>query len=408
MKFDQTLISFVSKDIKNGKVPMLIGEPGIGKSSWIEDLAKSLQTQCFTLAVNQLADKADLTGARLVPTADGKNYKQVFYPHEVIMDAVQYAEDHNRETPILFLDEINRTTADVTSAALSIPTLRRIGSIQLPANLKVIIAGNDKGNVASLDEASISRFVLYRVAPDPATFLQISPNLNIFVKNVITKQPQLLFCKSIEVANANAGGDDDDDNNNSTLIIDDILMDGEGMQQISTPRTVTALSDWLNEFKNDELVSLMATPATVEGIETNVLMEGIVGHIGYTNLAVAIAEEIRVGINTVSNNAVSNTPVMPQCWQTLKSQPDVVQLDNFVSTMTKQELSASLVYAIYEKVDNAAIINALVKSPNMALEPADMTMLMGLISNVDYDADNWKILINSGSPIGTMMEMFDR
>ena len=147
MKFNSILTNFVSKDLSVGKVPMLLGEPGIGKSSWTEALAASMQTKCFTLAVNQLADKADLTGARLVPTGTDGNYKQVFYPHEVIMDAVEYANDHPRETPILFLDEINRTTADVTSAALSIPTMRRIGSIKLPANLRVMIAGNDKGNI---------------------------------------------------------------------------------------------------------------------------------------------------------------------------------------------------------------------------------------------------------------------
>ena len=81
-KFDETLMDFVRRDIEHGSIPMLLGEPGIGKSSWLANLADLLHTKCFTLACNQLADKADLTGARLVPVVDDKGsttgYKQVF------------------------------------------------------------------------------------------------------------------------------------------------------------------------------------------------------------------------------------------------------------------------------------------------------------------------------------------
>ena len=164
MKFNDTLMKMVDKDIERGLIPMLLGEPGIGKSSWVIALGKRNCTQVFVLPCNQLADKADLTGARLVPITDDNgaivDYDQVFYPHSVINRAIRYAEEHPRENPILFMDELNRTTPDVTSECLSIPTLRAIGNKKLPANLRVITAGNDKGNITSLDEASISRFVL--------------------------------------------------------------------------------------------------------------------------------------------------------------------------------------------------------------------------------------------------------
>ena len=192
----ENLDLLVPADLDANKVPMLIGEPGIGKSSWVEALARRMGTQCFTLAVNQLADKADLTGARLVPVQkpDGStDYEQVFFPHQVINQAIAYAEEHPAETPILFLDEINRTTPDVTSEALSIPTARSIGNRKLPMNLKVLTAGNDKGNVQSLDQASITRFVLYRVQPDIATFLAVNPDLSPYVVNVLKKNPGFLF-----------------------------------------------------------------------------------------------------------------------------------------------------------------------------------------------------------------------
>lgn len=407
MKFDNTLISFVTKDLNAGKIPMLLGEPGIGKSSWTEALAASMQTKCFTLAVNQLADKADLTGARLVPTGNGDNYKQVFYPHEVIMDAVEYADQHNRETPILFLDEINRTTADVTSAALSIPTMRRIGSVKLPPNLRVMIAGNDKGNITSLDEASISRFVLYRTEPDTQTFLGLTDTLSPFIRNVLTKNPHLIFCKSIDAAVVSTGKkkDDDDEDEDVQFSIDDIITDGEGMQQITTPRTIMALSDWLNAFSKDELIQLMATPATVEGIDTNALMEGIVGHAGYTNFSVCVENEIRSTVNTLSVAAATKTPKMPNCYTTLKSQPDMLALQNYVAGLNEAELSAAIVYAIFEKVDNKTILLELTRVATK-INPDDMQMLMSMVAAEDYDKDNWETVTNSGTKIGLVLEMY--
>ena len=408
MKFNSMLTNFVTKDLNAGKIPMLLGEPGIGKSSWTEALAASMQTKCFTLAVNQLADKADLTGARLVPTGTQGNYKQVFFPHETIMDAVEYAESHPRETPILFLDEINRTTADVTSAALSIPTMRRIGSIKLPANLRVMIAGNDKGNITSLDEASISRFVLYRTEPDTQTFLELRDDLNPFVRAALTKNPSLIFCKSIEVANANASSDgnsNDDDDNDASFSIDDIITDGEGMQQITTPRTIMSLSDWLNQFDKDELIQLMATPATVEGINTNLLMEGIVGHAGYTNFAVCVENEIHVRVNAMTAAVSSRTPKMPKCYPDLKRCPDMTALQTFIAGMNEAELSATLVYAIYEKADNANLLQQVAARVNK-IAPDDMTMLMSLITSEEYDKENWETVLNSGTKIGNALEMY--
>jgi MoxR-like ATPase len=132
MKFNDTLLDVIKVDLEVGLTPALMGEPGIGKSSFVEELARSMNTKAFVLPCNQLADKADLTGARLVPTADGKSYSQVFYPHHVVQEAIEYALANPRENPILFLDEINRTTPDVTSAVLTMETLRRLGSVELP------------------------------------------------------------------------------------------------------------------------------------------------------------------------------------------------------------------------------------------------------------------------------------
>lgn len=399
MQFNDTLMLCVRRDLDNNLIPMLLGEPGIGKSSWLTNLANLMHTKCFTLACNQLADKADLTGARLVPTGNDE-YKQVFYPHAVIHEAIEYAEAHPRETPILFLDELNRTTPDVTSEALSIPTMRSIGSKQLPANLRVVIAGNDKGNVTSLDEASVSRFVLYRVSPDTNTFLSLDPNLNIFVKNVLQAHPECIFCKKLVVAVSGSQKDDDDDD----VGIDDILEDGDDMAQITTPRTLSGVSAWLNSFSNQELLELLTDTHMEDGVEVSALQEAIEGHVGRTNFSTYLLAEIANGITRTNNQTNAMTVGKPAVYDQMKQCGDMTTLNAFVAGMNENDKSGCLLYAIYEKTDNTIYINALAKNINK-LMPSDMKTLMGLARVDQLDSENVHALLATNSGISNALSV---
>lgn len=354
MKFDQTLTQLVLDLIEDEKsIPMLLGEVGIGKSSFFEVLGKELNTQVFSLSCNQLADKADLTGARLVPTDDNK-YKQVFFPHETIMNAIKYAEENPRETPLLFLDEINRTTPDVTSALLSIPTARKIGSVELPSNLRVAVAGNDKGNITSLDEASISRFMLIHIEPDSNTFINLDENLNIYVKNVLQKYPDTIFCKTIVNIENNEENDEDQD------FIEDIFDADNEMKQLTTPRTIASLSRYLNKKSNDDLKAMLVS---ITNNDTTLLQEIIEGFVGYTKFTQKLLEEIINGINTNQTNTAQRAKaVKPNCYDELKSKASIQELQDFIiNSMTEKERSESLVYALYEKEDNKIYIEELAK-----------------------------------------------
>lgn len=402
-KFDSTLMNFVRKDIDNGLIPMLLGEPGIGKSSWLMALADLMHTKCFVLACNQLADKADLTGARLVPVTDKDgnitSYKQVFYPHAVIHDAIEYAKANPRETPLLFMDELNRTTPDVTSEALSIPTLRAIGSVSLPDNLRVIIAGNDKGNVTSLDEASISRFALYRVGPDTSTFLGLDPELNVFVKKVLQAHPECIFGKTVAkvVASQSAQKDDDDD---EAVNIDEILDDGEEMNQITTPRTISAVSRWLNQFSNQELIEALANTYLSDGEEMNALQEGIEGHVGHTAFAALLIQEIAAGLTTSVNNQANAVIVgKPSCYDAMKACTDMTALNEFIANMSDREKSGAILYLLYEKTDNTVFIQAL--APNIdRLDGADGRLLPQLAAQNELDQQNTEALAATGTALG--------
>lgn len=392
-KFDETLMLLVRHDLENGNIPMLLGEPGIGKSSWVEDLAKTMNTTCFTLACNQLADKADLTGARLVPCGKNANgedqYKQTFYPHAVIQEACQYAEANPREYPILFMDELNRTTPDVTSEALSIPTMRKIGSTRLPANLRIVTAGNDKGNITSLDTASISRFVLYPVAPDKDTFIRVNPELNEFIKRVLNAHPEVLFCKDLTVnVHAQNSGDDDEDGDQNS-IIEAILEEGDEMVQMTTPRTLTYLSKWLNSFTNQELNALLGTTIIdKDGKTISVLEAGVQGHVGRTNFSTLLMSEIANGIMTIQNQTNVASIQKPNCYDMVKAAQDMTQLNAIVSGLAKNELAALGAYLITENADNKVYLNAVMPY----IDPNEFTtyykILFAMNSEERLDSEN--------------------
>ena len=406
MKFNQDLTDVVNNCLDNNLIPMLLGEPGIGKSSWLEALAVSRHTKCFTLACNQLADKADLTGARLVPIPDENgnivDYKQVFYPHSVIHDAIEYALENPRETPILFLDELNRTTPDVTSEALSIPTMRSIGNKKLPLNLKVVIAGNNKGNVTSLDSASVSRFVLLNVDPDTETFLGLDQNLNPFVRKVLEQHPECIFCKTITIADNSKK--DDDDGSDSDLNIEDIIDDGEEMSQLTTPRTISGVSRWLNSCQQTTLLSWLNNVHQRDGEEVSLLQEILEGFTGKTNFTLFLLAEIASGIMSVASPAAQVNVGKPSCYDNFKACSDLTSLNDFISNMSQNEKSGTLLYLLFEKTDNNAYIRAL--APNIdTITPSDMKVLMKLSATDKLDAENVRSLITSGTPIASTLDV---
>ena len=401
MKFNDTLMRLVDADIASGLIPMLLGEPGIGKSSWVEALGQRNGTKVFVLPCNQLADKADLTGGRLVPIEGTDDYKMVFYPHAVIMDAIHYAQAHKREFPILFMDELNRTTPDVTSEALSIPTLRSIGSIKLPDNLRVITAGNDKGNITSLDEASISRFVLYRVAPDVDTFLGLDANLNPFVKQVLLDHPETIFCKKIRVATGTSNDPDDEDDQ---VDIDSIIDDAEEMNQIATPRTISGVSRWLNNFNNQQLIELLTDTRTIDGVEVSSLQEALEGHTGKTSFTAFLLAEIASKVSTVNNQANAINVTKPQCYDKMKACPDMASLEAFVEQMSDMERSSSLVYALYERADNTKFLNILAPATPIIQTP-DMKILMTLYANDLLDEGNRDALLKCNCQLSNTLSM---
>lgn len=127
------------------------GQPGIGKSSLVEEFARSLGMDCVSLMGTQLAAE-DLIGVpELVDTSAGRASR--FAPPTVLA---------RQEPFVLFLDELNSASHDVQKAFYSLILDQRIGELVLPKGSVVIGAGNrsqDNAITRPLPTALVNRMV---------------------------------------------------------------------------------------------------------------------------------------------------------------------------------------------------------------------------------------------------------
>lgn len=361
-KLNETLKKSIIANLNSNVVPILIGEPAIGKSSFIESLGQELGSKTFTLQCNELSEKADLTGARTIPIDDKKTkFKQIFFPHADAMDAIEYALAHPNEPVLLFMDEINRTNSDVTSALLSVPTRRKIGNVELPQNLKVIIAGNDKGNIVALDEASISRFVIYKVVPDVDTFLKHNQDINPLIEDLLLTERELIQCKPINLLKTDDDPDTDEDDQSYDMIMS--MIDDDSMEQFTAPRTITALSRYLNSMSEDDLKQLEFETADIELRgdikESTLLFETLIGHTGHTEFTIKLYNKINDQLRNIQTQSVKK----PYGYDDFVQKPNLTtsEIQDYISKLSDDEKSQFLIYTLTDKENNVATLRTIIK-----------------------------------------------
>lgn len=359
MKFDNTLTVTVNALLNTGSIPFLNGEAGIGKSSWVMALAEERNTQCFTTTCNQLGDKCDLTVAKTVPIPGTDDYMQKFFPSAMLQKAIDYAKAHPNEKPILFLDELNRTTSDITSALLSLATARMLGNVTLPDNLLMIAAGNDKGNITPLDSASISRFWTINVLPDYDTFLRVNPDLNRLIRKTLAQNPEkYLLCKQDE----NTIGDD---------------VDPESLQ-FTTPRTISSLSRWLNEIPREDLINICMLATSSGASNKTEIYEIITGFTGETEFSKVLlsnlTKEVETDKLTMKKKSASAYSKKPKFLTEIEAKKTIDEVVEAIQDATTNDVSNALTYQLAHIQDNGAnndrrIFETLVRK----LEPKELT-----------------------------------
>ena len=392
--------------------PFILGEPGIGKSSVVRAMCEENGWHFFELLCNQLGDRADLTGCRSVKTTEnvsGKDeeiWKQVFFPHQSIQDAITCAKNNPDDIVVLFLDEINRTSSDITSAILSFTTARKIGTYEFPPNVRFVVAGNDKGNVVALDSASISRFFKIKLRPSAATYMGIEGQLNPYVKQVLTQNPGFIFGKGAPIVTSQVSDGDDGNFTNEYEAFDE----ASGFEQITTPRTISGLNAFLNAC-SDAMLNHYATAIAKDaetGEEVSMLQTIVQGHVGNTpfanELCKVISTAVSSGLMQQANNVVA--PTRPAVYNQIKRCADRQTRDSMIARLSDREKSEIILYACYEKgVNNADLINAVMThfSGNV-LSDGLSPQFCNLKSHDQLDPDNYAALIATGTTLAVTMK----
>lgn len=385
MQLNTQFAAILESDMKNGNlIPMMLGAPGIGKSSIIEYICRKNGWKFFALLCNQLAMQADLTGCRTMEyvNAQGeKEFKQVFFPHAVIKDAIEAAKADPNQIVVLFLDEINRTTAAVTSAILTFITARTIGTEKLPDNIKLVAAGNDDGNVVALDQASISRFILRRCEPDATTFLGLG-KIHPVIEELLKTQPALIYQTKNAVVDENA---------------DEIFSEEENdFQQIATPRTIMGLNVALLE--NAKLVSMMDEAG---------LKEYVTGFTGETLFTEAVVTSIMANKYKLVTPTAIEAPTRPACLDVLMAQQTITDIQAIANGLTDEDRSAAMLYMIYDKTTNYNNVMSEVLASygkNMLLGDAQQR-LTTIINSGEFNRDAYDVIMSATTDLSNVFKM---
>jgi hypothetical protein len=131
------------------------GNPGIGKSSIVRQVAKALNIGCVEIHLAQL-DRVDICGLPSVENGTTKWNIPQFWPTDP------------ESKGIVFFDEITSASPDVQVAAYSIILDRAIPNTnyKLPAGWSIVAAGNlatDRAVVKSMSSALANRFMHFEL-----------------------------------------------------------------------------------------------------------------------------------------------------------------------------------------------------------------------------------------------------
>lgn len=385
MLLNQNAVKIIESDMNNGNlIPFLLGAPGIGKSSIVKSICDKNGWGFHEMLCNQIAMQADLTGCRTVSYTDGngdEQFKQVFFPHAVVKEAIEEALANPNKTVVLFLDEVNRTSAAVTSALLTFITARKIGTEKLPDNIKLIAAGNDDGNVITLDQASISRFILRHCEPDANVFLGLG-QIHPVIEDLLKTQPALIYQIRNIVTDENQ---------------ENIYAEEENeFQQIATPRTIMGLN-----------AALLANGQVVMSMDEASLREYVAGFTGDTLFTEAVVASVMANKFKLVNPTRIEAPNRPAVIDQLLAAQSITDIQTIAQGLTDEMRSSTILYMLYDKTANYNnYISEVVKTygKNMLMN-GEMQKLTTIINGGEYNHDAYDIIMGSGTPLAEAFGM---
>ena len=169
------------------RTPFIWGPPGIGKSALVRQAGLRCGLPCVTLLGTQLAPE-DLIGVPRIREEGGRHVTE-FCPPRAILQQRPF---------LLFIDELNSAVPDVQKAFYSLILDRRLGDYELPAESRVIGAGNrieDRALVRPMATALSNRMLHVALEPNAEAWLAwaCSNGLHPLVITFVRARPDRLF-----------------------------------------------------------------------------------------------------------------------------------------------------------------------------------------------------------------------
>lgn len=148
--------------------PLLHGDPGVGKSTILKDVARRMGARLIDLRLMQL-EGPDIRGLTMIDvmTGETRHIRPEFIP--------AYTEELGADPIIIFLDEIMGAHDSIRKSAFEMILDHRVGPHKFGENVYLVAAGNsaeDGTNVYELDAATADRFCHAFIEPTIEGFLE--------------------------------------------------------------------------------------------------------------------------------------------------------------------------------------------------------------------------------------------
>ncbi|WP_225362914.1 P-loop NTPase family protein [Apilactobacillus quenuiae] len=181
----QDTLSAVNIILNSNNVPSIVGEAGVGKSALVENLANINKAKLFTTVVS-LSEKGDLsipvpplTDKSFINTKDYGTLADVQYGYShTLIEIIKYAENNPQTSIYWFLDEFNRGSNGVQSELMNLVLQRKINSLKLPKQVKIIIAENPDSTMDGFENSEYSVFSSDSAIKDRTTRIVMNVNVS--------------------------------------------------------------------------------------------------------------------------------------------------------------------------------------------------------------------------------------
>jgi len=192
-------------DIKSGSVPLLVSEPGIGKTSLAFTLAAALGARLVCIRLNSIPPEEAL-GLQYI---DKETKRTVRYAPSWVP-----AADGSDGPVLVFFDEFMQAPDEYRKGIMSALLERYIGEHKLPANCMLMTAGNsaeDGSQVYELDRATADRLSIIKIRTDFnqwANEFAVQAGIDLSIVVYLRLRPEHFSANSLR----EAAGENADDN----------------------------------------------------------------------------------------------------------------------------------------------------------------------------------------------------